>query len=149
MCTCTLRRSLQIWGKLGGVAWNYLKTVFANAKCSFFSLDIAYRSLDAICVGQELFCISSLEICSNFTFFCLAVGVFQMCNARRFHMWSREGITLCQFDGNHFDSLETDCGTGTKNSRGRFNTVCPVICCETFILILIKLRTRCERISSI
>lgn len=114
-----------------------------------FLLDLAHQSLDAICVAQELFCISSLEICSNFTFFCLAVGVFQMCNARRFHMWSREGITLCHFDGNHFDSLKPDCGTGTKNSGGRFITVSPVVCCETFILILINLKPQCERNSSI
>lgn len=112
-----------------------LKLFSTNSKCSFFWHDIAHRSLDAISVGQELFCISSLKIHSNFTFFCLAVGVFQMCNARRFHMWSREGITLCHFDGNHLDSLRTK---NTKNSQASLKTEYPAMCCKTFVLILIK-----------
>lgn len=93
-------------------------------------------------MGQELFCINSLEICSNFTFFCLAAGVFQMCNARCFHMWGRVGIGPCHFDGNYFDSVKADCNVRTKNSRRGFKTMCAAVCCETCIPFLLNTESR-------
>lgn len=76
-------------------------------------------------MGQELFCINSLKICSNFTFFCLAAGIFQMFNNRCFHMCSKErkpALLCVRFvvsDGNFLDSVKLAM-LRVKNSKSQF-----------------------------